>query len=184
MTRSGKSYYYLTDALGSTVALADGSGTKVASYRYSPRGVTTPTESTGVSQPYRFAGTFQDPTDLYHMGARYYDSRTGRFNQNDPSGKEKNPYLYAEGDPVNRIDPTGLFSLGGNFGAALVGGAALVVGTLLGGPVVGGTAAGCAGAFVSEQNSGSTVGESLQACAVWGAVGGVAAALLVALPTL
>ncbi|WP_353945307.1 RHS repeat-associated core domain-containing protein [Streptomyces sp. HUAS MG91] len=111
MTRSGKSYYYLTDALGSTVALADGSGTKVASYRYSPRGVTTPTENTGVSQPYRFAGTYQDPTDLYHMGARYYDTRTGRFTQNDPSGQEKNPYLYAEGDPVNRIDPTGLYGI-------------------------------------------------------------------------
>ncbi|MFJ4714027.1 RHS repeat-associated core domain-containing protein [Streptomyces sp. NPDC088785] len=111
MTRSGKSYYYLTDALGSTVALADGSGAKVASYRYSPRGVTTPTENAGVSQPYRFAGSYQDPTDMYHMGARYYDTRTGRFTQTDPSGQEKNPYLYAEGDPVNRIDPQGLLSL-------------------------------------------------------------------------
>ncbi|WP_254644092.1 RHS repeat-associated core domain-containing protein [Streptomyces sp. BV286] len=34
----------------------------------------------------------------------------GRFTQADPSGQEKNPYLYAEGDPVNRIDPNGLFS--------------------------------------------------------------------------
>ncbi|MDW4903330.1 hypothetical protein RB625_33500, partial [Streptomyces californicus] len=25
-----------------------------------------------------------------------------------PSGQEKNPYLYAEGDPVNLIDPSGL----------------------------------------------------------------------------
>lgn len=42
------------------------------------------------------------------MGARYYDPNIGRFTQPDPSGQEKNPYLYAEGDPVNRIDPTGL----------------------------------------------------------------------------
>ncbi|WP_376767088.1 hypothetical protein [Streptomyces bohaiensis] len=34
----------------------------------------------------------------------------GRFTQPDPSGQEKNPYLYAEGDPVNRIYPTGLLS--------------------------------------------------------------------------
>ncbi|MFX4295398.1 hypothetical protein [Streptomyces bohaiensis] len=34
----------------------------------------------------------------------------GRFTQSDPSGQEKDPYLYAEGDPVNRIDPTGLLS--------------------------------------------------------------------------
>ncbi|MFD7219315.1 hypothetical protein ACFWAU_36970, partial [Streptomyces cyaneofuscatus] len=36
-----------------------------------------------------------------------------RFTTPDPSGQEQNPYLYAAGDPVNRIDPTGLLSLGG-----------------------------------------------------------------------
>ncbi|MDW4918966.1 RHS repeat-associated core domain-containing protein, partial [Streptomyces californicus] len=44
-----------------------------------------------------------------------------RFTTPDPSGQEKNPYLYAEGDPVNRIDPTGLLGFGsvvdGLFGA-------------------------------------------------------------------
>ncbi|WP_374193990.1 RHS repeat-associated core domain-containing protein [Streptomyces sp. MBT97] len=66
-----------------------------------------------VAQPYRFAGNYQDPTGLYHLKARCYDAHTGRFTQPDPSGREQNPYLYAEGDPVNRIDPDGLFSLGG-----------------------------------------------------------------------
>ncbi|MFC8198255.1 RHS repeat-associated core domain-containing protein [Streptomyces sp. NPDC057298] len=47
---------------------------------------------------------------MYHFQARYYDPNIGRFTQPDPSGQEENPYLYAEGDPVNRIDPTGLFS--------------------------------------------------------------------------
>ncbi|WP_308013367.1 RHS repeat-associated core domain-containing protein [Streptomyces beigongshangae] len=113
MTRDGKAYYYLTDALGSVVALTDESGAKVNTYAYSPRGVTrsTTTEKAGVSQPYRFAGGHQDPTGMYHLGARYYDPNIGCFTQPDPSGQEKNPYLYAEGDPVNRIDPTGLFSL-------------------------------------------------------------------------
>ncbi|MFF2858856.1 RHS repeat-associated core domain-containing protein [Streptomyces rubiginosohelvolus] len=63
--------------------------------------------------PYRFAGAYQDPTGLYHFAARYCDPNIGRFTTPDPSGQEKNPYLYAEGDPVNRIDPTGLLSLGG-----------------------------------------------------------------------
>ncbi|MER7666743.1 RHS repeat-associated core domain-containing protein, partial [Streptomyces sp. NPDC096193] len=53
---------------------------------------------------------YQDPTGLYHYAARYYDPNIGRFTQPDPSGQEKNPYLYAEGDPVNRIDPNGLWS--------------------------------------------------------------------------
>jgi uncharacterized protein RhaS with RHS repeats len=48
-----------------------------------------------------------DPTGLYKMGHRYYDPQLGRFIQPDPSGQEANPYLYAEGGPVNRIDPNG-----------------------------------------------------------------------------
>ncbi|MFJ6725384.1 RHS repeat-associated core domain-containing protein [Streptomyces sp. NPDC091281] len=60
--------------------------------------------------PYRFAGNYHDPTGLYHLKARYNDANIGRFTQPDPSGREKNPYLYAEGDPVNRIDPDGTAS--------------------------------------------------------------------------
>ncbi len=111
MTTGGKTYFYLTDALGSVAALADIDGNKVDSYTYSPRGVRILAQSTEpVAQPYRFAGNYQDPTGLYHLQARYYDANIGRFTQPDPSGQEENPYLYAEGDPVNRIDPAGLFS--------------------------------------------------------------------------
>src|SRR6266568_3636338 len=45
--------------------------------------------------------------------ARYYNSLTGRFLSRDPeNGQPTDPktlhkYLYAGGDPVNRIDPTG-----------------------------------------------------------------------------
>jgi RHS repeat-associated protein len=45
--------------------------------------------------------------------ARYYNPATGRFMSRDPeNGKAKDPktlhkYLYASGDPVNRIDPSG-----------------------------------------------------------------------------
>lgn len=114
MTTGGKSYYYLTDALGSVTGLADIDGNKVDTYTYSPRGVRILAQSTEpVAQPYRFAGNYQDPTGLYHLKARYYDANLGRFTQPDPSGQEQNPYLYAEGDPVNRIDPNGTLSLGG-----------------------------------------------------------------------
>lgn len=113
MTRGGKNHYYLTDALGSVVALTDEAGTKVSTYAYSPRGVQRAVTTEQVPQPYRFAGGYQDPTGLYHFAARYYDPNIGRFTTPDPSGQEQNPYLYAEGDPVNRIDPTGLLSLSG-----------------------------------------------------------------------
>ncbi|MFI9617037.1 RHS repeat-associated core domain-containing protein [Streptomyces sp. NPDC052023] len=114
MTTGGKTYYYLTDAIGSVVALADADGNKVNSYAYSPRGVRLLAPSSEpVAQPYRFAGGYQDPTGVYHLQHRYYDANIGRFTQPDLSGQEKNPYLYAEGDPVNRIDPDGTLSFGG-----------------------------------------------------------------------
>ncbi|GGU62666.1 type IV secretion protein Rhs [Streptomyces daghestanicus] len=110
MTTGGKSYYYLTDATGNVVGLADATGKRTHTYAYGPTGLprTTPTEA--VPQPYRYAGAYADPTGLYKMGHRYYDPSLGRFTQPDPSGKEANPYLYAGGDPINNSDPTGLFS--------------------------------------------------------------------------
>ncbi|MEE1797122.1 RHS repeat protein, partial [Streptomyces sp. JV176] len=85
MTTGGKSYYYLTDALGSVAALADESGAKVNAYYYSPRGVARAATTESVPQPYQFAGGYHDPTGLYHYAARYYDPNIARFTQPDPS---------------------------------------------------------------------------------------------------
>ncbi|MFJ1895846.1 MULTISPECIES: RHS repeat-associated core domain-containing protein [unclassified Streptomyces] len=85
----------------------DEAGAKVNTYDYNPRGETRATTNESAPQPYRYAGAYQDPTQLYKMGARYYDTNLGRFTQTDPSGQETNPYLYAAGDPVNLIDPDG-----------------------------------------------------------------------------
>ncbi|MFF1713178.1 RHS repeat-associated core domain-containing protein [Streptomyces sp. NPDC058268] len=167
MTRGGKAYYYLTDALGSVVATADESGAKVNSYFYSPRGVTRGVSSEKIAQPYRCAGGYQDVTGLYHFAARYYDPNIGRFNSPDPSGQEKNPYLYAEGDPVNRIDPTGLFSFKD-----------LGIDTLIG--AVGGAVTGCVGGAVTAGIVGSAAGPggttvgALGGCAIGAAGGGSA----------
>ncbi|MFD8152637.1 RHS repeat-associated core domain-containing protein [Streptomyces sp. NPDC059720] len=75
-----------------------------------------------------FRGRLPGPTGLYHFQARYYDANIGRFTQPDPSGQEKNPYLYAEGDPVNRIDPNGTLSFGPVLDAISLGNDAATVG--------------------------------------------------------
>ncbi len=179
MTRGGKNHYYLTDALGSVVALADETGTKVNTYAYSPRGVQRAGMTEQVHQPYRFAGGYQDPTGLYHFAARYYDPNIGRFTTPDPSGQEKNPYLYAAGDPVNRIDPTGLIDWGGVAAVALgtaVGITATVVLTPVAGaaaPYIGFALGGCVGAAASAANSGAGPGEQGAQCLVGGAFGAV-----------
>ena len=52
-----------------------------------------------------------------YLRARWYDPTTGRFNRLDPFfGNLEDPqslhkYLYVHGDPVNKIDPTGLISI-------------------------------------------------------------------------
>ena len=53
---------------------------------------------------------FFEPTSLILQGARYYDPTSGRFISPDPLGHSVTPdlYSYANGDPVNFVDPTGL----------------------------------------------------------------------------
>ncbi|PJF20362.1 MAG: hypothetical protein CUN56_16555, partial [Phototrophicales bacterium] len=50
-----------------------------------------------------------DQSGLIAMGARYYDYESGRFISPDPLGHEEcmDLYSYANGDPVNFLDPTG-----------------------------------------------------------------------------
>ncbi|QOV37743.1 RHS repeat-associated core domain-containing protein [Streptomyces ferrugineus] len=166
-----ETHYYLTDALGTVEAVANSQGEKVNWYYYSPNGITDATEQ--VPQPHRFTGGYQDPTGLYHFNARYYDPQIGRFTQPDPSGLSTNPYLYASGDPANRIDPSGLIDLGGIFGSMAVGSAAaFAVGTAIfvsGGSAlvaatVGAAVGGCAGGAYSAWDAGGSPLEIGQAC--------------------
>ncbi|MEQ8846787.1 RHS repeat-associated core domain-containing protein [Botrimarina sp.] len=61
--------------------------------------------------PVYYAGHQLDPlTGLYDMQARWYDPATQRFLSEDPlgpAGGSDNLYVYAGGDPVNRVDPDG-----------------------------------------------------------------------------
>jgi RHS repeat-associated protein len=108
----GATYYYLTDAIGSVIAVTDSAGTVAATYTYDPYGKLV--ASTGsIANPYRFAGEYYDSASgLYKIGARYYDAGTGRWTAPDPVTSPLEPhgsssYLYAGDDPVNFTDPAG-----------------------------------------------------------------------------
>ena len=80
-----------------------------------PFGVTPPNEDPdgdGIAfdLPLRLPGQYYDrETGLHYNYFRDYDPATGRYVQSDPIGLEGgiNSYLYADADPLSRIDPTG-----------------------------------------------------------------------------
>ncbi|GHU23659.1 hypothetical protein FACS189497_09610 [Betaproteobacteria bacterium] len=76
--------------------------------------------STDALIDHQYVGEYFDAdSGLYHLRARDYDPRIGRFTAMDEHpGAQKAPltinkYNYANSDPVNNIDPSGRFTLGG-----------------------------------------------------------------------
>jgi RHS repeat-associated protein len=112
LVRDGKRYHYLRDHQGSITALVDSTGTPVNRYRYGPYGAP---ELRQEAVPQRFAYTgreFEPEYGMYYYRARYYDPMAGRFMSEDPIGLGGgiNSYAYVGGDPVNRVDPSGLYA--------------------------------------------------------------------------
>jgi RHS repeat-associated protein len=106
-TDSGGAFAQLKDALGSTIALMDSSGTVQTSYTYDPYGGTSVT-GTANGNEFQYTGRENEGTGLYYYRNRYYSSQFGRFISEDPAGVGINFYIYSEDDPVNNIDPFGL----------------------------------------------------------------------------
>jgi RHS repeat-associated protein len=106
--------FYHHDQLGSTRALTDTHGAVLIAYSYDPYGNVAPS-GTAIVNPFLYAGQYTDPaTGLIYMRARWYDPATAQFISADPAASTSNEiYAYADDDPVNNIDPTGLCSDGG-----------------------------------------------------------------------
>jgi RHS repeat-associated protein len=99
----------LKDALGSTVALADVSGSISAAYTYDPFGATLVSGQNG-SNAFEFTGRENEGNGLYAYRARYYSPSFQRFLSLDPKGyqDDPDPYLYARNNPLTFVDPLGL----------------------------------------------------------------------------
>ena len=103
MDREGSRSFFQPDALGSTRALADDTGTITERVEYSPFG--TPTfiggeSASSLDNPYLFRGRRYDgDAGLYVYGGRRYDPTTGRYVQR---GAETmgNPYTFALNNPL------------------------------------------------------------------------------------
>jgi len=159
-----RTYHY--DYRGSTVALTDGSGNVTDRAEYSAYGSTT--YRTGATDtPFLFNGRYGVQTDangLLYMRARYYNPYLCRFLNPDPAGFAGgvNFYAYADGNPINYVDPFGLFSWEGaamGVTKAVVGlavgvaiGAAVVATAPVSVVIVAGTVAAGVGGFTTGQS--------------------------------
>jgi RHS repeat-associated protein len=99
---------FLADGLGSTLALANSSGSVQTEYTYDPFGNTSISGS--ATTPYEYTGRENDGTGLYFYRARYLSPTLQRFASEDPIGLAggTNFYAYVENDPTNFRDPLGL----------------------------------------------------------------------------
>ncbi len=113
----GATYFYLNDHLGTPEIMTDANGEIVWMAAYKPFGEANVHPNSTVVNNLRFPGQYYDQeTDLHYNYHRYYDPTTGRYLTPDPIGLEGgiNLFVYASDNPVNRVDPKGLFNPFGN----------------------------------------------------------------------
>ena len=121
----GSTYYYVKNLQGDITAIVDNELFLVCRYEYDDWGKCTAYSSEfdyndiGNLNPFRWRSYYYDTeSGLYYLQSRYYDPETGRFINADDvnyigvSGTQigYNPFAYCENEPVNRMDPFGLWA--------------------------------------------------------------------------
>ena len=109
--------------MGSLRIIADASGNVVKRIDYDSFGNVIEDMNHLFEIPFGFAGSLHDrDTDLVRFGYRDYAPEIGRWTAKDPilfAGGDTDLYGYCLGDPVNWVDPWGLWSFtmqtGGSF---------------------------------------------------------------------
>jgi len=109
--------YHHPDRLG-TRLVSNGQNTTSFEQATLPFGTALNVESTGATNRRFTTYDRSSTTGLDYAVNRHYDSQQGRFTQVDPIGiqaaslgdpQSLNMYTYCGNDPVNRVDPDGLF---------------------------------------------------------------------------
>ena len=118
--RDSTTTFYHHDALGSTLALTNASETVTDTYRFYAFGETL-ISSGSTTNPFQYVGNLgyynEAALSLQYLRARYYQPGTGRLISVDPVGISLAPmglptgYLYVSNNPVNIVDPTGLWDM-------------------------------------------------------------------------
>jgi RHS repeat-associated protein len=111
---SKEELYFTFDGHGSTRSLTDYIGAVVELYSYDAFGNALAFDPSTALTEFLYSGEqFDSKINQQYLRQRYYDPTTGRFNRLDPFfGNINDPlslhkYAYANGDPINMIDPSG-----------------------------------------------------------------------------
>ncbi|MBI3825830.1 MAG: hypothetical protein HY294_07535, partial [Candidatus Rokubacteria bacterium] len=110
LAQNGGTQFYLADALGSVITLADTTGAGDTTYTYAPFG-TAMSVGAATTNHFGFTGREADETGLYYYRARYYSPVLQRFVSEDPIAcltQDSNPYPYVGNAPTRWVDPLGL----------------------------------------------------------------------------
>ncbi len=106
-------YYVTTDRIGTPLLVTNSAQGAVWSTIYQPYG-TTGAITGSITQNIRLPGQYYDSetTTNYNMN-RDYVPNWGRYMEADPIGLNGglNPYRYAEANPLNKVDPLGLYTI-------------------------------------------------------------------------
>ena len=116
---SGATSYYEQDGVATVTSLSNSTGTLAQTYTFDSFGKQTASSGSLANRLQYTAREFDPETNLQFSRARYYDLSSGRFVSEDPLGFKAgaNFYGYVWNNPINRSDPTGLYTLQGFSGA-------------------------------------------------------------------
>ena len=129
---SSERFYVTSDYNGSPLIITDAAGNVVIQREFTAYGIRfNETNTAGFDSPLGFAGGLEDSvTGLVRFGMRDYEPLSAHWTARDPilfQAGQANIYAYAQNNPVNNRDLSGLLCVGASFYEIVGGGADLCI---------------------------------------------------------